>query len=75
MSLFGKKKAGTAVPEECRGFEVRLESSTCTGEKTIGFFDPVSKKLMYSELVRSQEDIDSFCEKYGCTLGKAAEKK
>lgn len=45
--------------------EVKIESSTCTGEKTIGFFDPVSRKLLYRELVRSEHDIADFYEKYG----------
>lgn len=65
MKLFGEKKPRRTVPEECRGLKVKIESSTCTGEKTIGFFDPVSKRLLYTELVRSQEDIDAFYEKYG----------
>lgn len=45
--------------------EVKIESSTCTGEKTIGFFDPVSRKLLYRELVRGEQDIADFYEKYG----------
>lgn len=64
MALFKKHKT-KPVPEECRGMEVRVQSSTCTGEKTIGFYDRASGNLMYSELVRSPEDIDSFYAKYG----------
>lgn len=64
MGIF-KKFHALPVPEECRGFEVKMESSTCTGEKTIGFFNPETRKLMYIELVRSNEDIDRFYEKYG----------
>ena len=44
---------------------MKIESSTCTGEKVIGFFDPDTKQLKYSELVSSQDDIDAFCKKYG----------
>lgn len=64
MSLFKKHKP-IPVPQECRDMEVKIQSSTCTGEKTIGFLDRATGKLMYSELVRSQEDIDRFYEKYG----------
>ncbi|MGN1412310.1 MAG: hypothetical protein ACI4WH_07405 [Oscillospiraceae bacterium] len=63
--LFKHKKTIQSIPKECIGLEVKLESSTCTGEKTIGFYDPKSKKLLYSELVTSQKDIDNFYSKYG----------
>ena len=45
--------------------EVRVQSSTCTGEKTIGFYNRNTRELMYIELVRSGADIDAFYEKYG----------
>lgn len=64
MSIFSKPRKHS-VPDECRGMEVKIESSTCTGEKTIGFFDPVSRKLLYRELVRSEKDVADFYEKYG----------
>lgn len=64
MSIFSKPRRHS-VPDECRGMEVKIESSTCTGEKTIGFFDPVSRKLLYRELVRIEHDIADFYEKYG----------
>ncbi len=64
VSLFKKHKT-LPVPEECRGMEIKVQSSTCTGEKTIGFFDRATGNLMYSELVRTQEDVDSFYAKYG----------
>lgn len=64
MGIF-KKFHALPVPEECKGFDIKIESSTCTGEKTIGFYDPHAKRLMYTELVRSDEDIQQFYEKYG----------
>ena len=64
MSIFSKPRTHS-VPDECRGMEVKIESSTCTGEMTIGFFDPVSRKLLYRELVRSEQDVADFYEKYG----------
>ena len=42
-------------------------SSTCTGEKTIGFYNRNTREIMYPELVKSDSDIDAFYEKYGFT--------
>lgn len=69
MSIFRKFRV-LSVPEECRGMEVRIESSACTGEKTIGFYDPAARKLIYAELVRSDGDIQSFYDKYGIKRDK-----
>lgn len=65
MSLFGKRNKPVPVPKECMGLDIRVESSVCTGEKVIGFYDPVTKKLLYSELVRTDEDIKAYYRKYG----------
>ncbi len=67
MGLFGKKERQSVcpVPEGFTADSVRIESSICTGEKTIGFYSPADKKLHYSELVRSDEDIEAFYRKYG----------
>lgn len=69
MGIF-RKKVTVKVPAECEGMEVRIQSSTCTGEKTIGFFNRSTRELMYPELVRSQSDIDAFYEKYGIEKGE-----
>lgn len=69
MSLF-KSFRTVPLPKECEGLSVRVESSTCTGEKVIGFYEPVSKKLLCSELVRTDADIEAFCKKYGTELPK-----
>ena len=53
------------IPDGYTEKDIKLESSTCTGEKTIGFYDKRDKKLHYSELVRTQRDIDNFYRKYG----------
>lgn len=63
MSIFKKKKA--AIPPECQGMEIKITSSTCTGEKVIGFYDRKTRELKYSELVKSDDDIKKFYEKYG----------
>ncbi len=60
-----KKQTAEPIPEGFTENDVRIESSTCTGEKTIGFYSKADKKLHYSELVRSQRDIDAFYRKYG----------
>ncbi|MCD8096058.1 MAG: hypothetical protein LUE12_08030 [Ruminococcus sp.] len=68
---FFKKKQSACVPDECAGFEVKTESSVCTGEKTIGFYNPKEKKLMYTELVKTDEDIENFYKKYGLEMKKS----
>ncbi len=65
MSLFKRKDNVRPLPEGCEGLEVKIESSTCTGEKTIGFYDRVSGRLVNRELVRTQADIDAFYRRYG----------
>ena len=64
MSLFRSFKP-VPVPKGCEDLEIRTESSVCTGEKIIGFYDPVSKRLLCSELVRTEDDIKAFYKKYG----------
>lgn len=54
-----------SIPEGFTAEDVKIESSTCTGEKTIGFYDPSDKKLHYAELVACPEDIGNFYLKYG----------
>ena len=63
MGLIKRKKL--AVPEECEGMEIKVMSSTCTGEKTIGFYDRKTRELKYCELVQDENDIKRFYEKYG----------
>lgn len=60
-----KKIKTQPIPDGFTAEEIRVESSICTGEKTIGFYCAADKKLHYAELVRSQEDIAEFYRKYG----------
>lgn len=60
-----KKNNEAQIPEGYTELDIKVESSTCTGEKTIGFYDKHDKKLHFSELVRTQRDIDDFYRKYG----------
>lgn len=64
MSIFGKKRT-KPIPDGFSADDVRTESSICTGEKIIGFYDKRLRRLMYAEVVRSQRDIEAFCNKYG----------
>ena len=63
MGMFKKKVL--PIPEPYSAADIRIESSICTGEKTIGFYDKGTKKLVYSELVRSEADINELYRKYG----------
>ncbi|MCM1165372.1 MAG: hypothetical protein NC299_03445 [Lachnospiraceae bacterium] len=60
-----KRKKALPLPEGFTQRDIRLESSVCTGEKTIGFYSAAEKKLLFAELVRSEEDVAAFYEKYG----------
>lgn len=62
--MFGKKKI-EKIPDGFAAEDIKVESSICTGEKTIGFFDRKIGKLAYAELVRCDEDIEKFYLKYG----------
>ena len=53
------------IPEGFTADDIKVESSICTGEKTIGFYSPTDKKLHYAELVKSNIDIEEFYRKYG----------
>lgn len=60
-----KKRKIIPIPDGFTEKDIRIESSVCTGEKTIGFYSAEDKKLHYAELVRSDEDICDFYCKYG----------
>ena len=53
------------LPEGFTEDDIKIESSTCTGETTIGFFSISENKLMFAELVQSDDDIEKFYKKYG----------
>ena len=59
------KQSVIQMPDVYTRQDIKVDSSTCTGEKTIGFYDKHDKKLHYSELVRTPRDIDAFYAKYG----------
>lgn len=53
------------IPNGFTAEDIKIESSICTGEKTIGFYSTADKKLHYAELVRTNADIEDFYRKYG----------
>ena len=63
-----KRKKALPIPEGFSEIDIKIESSVCTGEKTIGFYSAVEKKLICAELVRSADDIIAFYERYGLTF-------
>ena len=64
MSIF-RKKSPRPIPEPFTADDIKVEASICTGERTVGFYDRATKKLMCAELVRSDRDIADFYRKYG----------
>ena len=68
MMLFHRKKETLPIPEPFTAADIRTEASTCTGERTIGFYDRGAHRLRYAELVRSAQDIRDFYTKYGADL-------
>lgn len=59
------RKNTERIPDGYTASDIKIESSICNGEKTIGFYNAAEKKLYYAELVRSDEDIEAYYEKYG----------
>lgn len=65
-----KEKKTVPIPAGFTEEDIRIESSICTGERTVGFYDRQSRRLMYAELVRTESDIDGFYQKYGLSRKK-----
>ena len=63
-----KKRKTLPIPDGFSEKDIKIESSVCTGEKTIGFYSAEDKKLHYAELVRGNEDIYDFYCKYGVNV-------
>lgn len=63
-----KRRKTLSIPDGFTEKDIKIESSVCTGEKTIGFYSAEDKKLHYAELVRNNEDIYDFYCKYGVKI-------
>ena len=70
MKLFKSNKSVLKIPEGFSADCIRTESSICTGETTIGFYDEASKRLCHAELVRNEDEIAAFYAKYGLEYRK-----
>lgn len=64
--MFGWKKKEPAPPayppEE---YEPVIRSSICTGEKVACMRNRQTGRMQEVMLIRTQEDLDSFCRQYG----------
>ena len=60
-----KKKKHESLPEGFTAADIKIESSICNGEKTIGFYSASEKKLYFAELLSGDDDIQRFYDKYG----------
>lgn len=65
MKLFHKKKEPLPIPEPFTAADIKVEASTCTGERTIGFYDRKTHRLRYAEPVHTEQDIRDFYTQYG----------
>lgn len=65
-----KKVTSMPIPDGFTPDMIRIEASVCTGEKTIGFYSKADKRLHFSELVRNENDIAAFYERYGVSPQK-----
>ena len=64
--MFGRKKQPALTPPPGMGAaDIRVEKSICTGEATIGFYDPRTGRLWRAVAVRSPGDIAEFYRSYG----------
>ena len=64
--MFGWKKK-TAEPPSFppEDYEPVIRSSICTGEKVACMRNRQTGRMQEVTLIRSQEDLDSFCRQYG----------
>jgi len=65
MKFFRKKEKTIPIPEDCTDFLIEIDKSICTGEMTVGFRNPKSGRLLYAELVGSDEEVEAYKKKYG----------
>lgn len=71
MHLFGLgKKKSPLFPFDKAKHRAVILSSICTGEKTIGFQDLVTKKFHPCNKITTQKEIDSFARDYKIDPGE-----
>lgn len=63
--FFFKKKAPLTPPPGFGVRDIRTQSSVCTGETLIGFYDAAGDRLLQAVVVRTPEDRADFYRAYG----------
>ena len=63
--LFKRKKEIQTPPQGMGIADIQRQSSICTGETVIGFWEPKSGRLLQSVVVRSPKDEADFYRAYG----------
>ena len=66
LSLFHRKKAAPASPEEPHGIPA-IRCSICTGEQVAGFKNEETGRFEEVMLLRAPEDLEWFRQRYGIT--------
>ena len=67
MSIFKKRSPVLPLPEGFTAADIRVESSVCTGEKTIGFYNAAEKKQLCADQVRTDGDKNTNKQNNGLT--------
>lgn len=65
MPLFHRHEPRRTPPEGFGPADIRTRSSICTGETTVGFYDPHTDKLLQAVVVRTPQDLADFYRAYG----------
>lgn len=63
--MFGRRKKQELRSYDRERKEPVIRSSICTGEKVAGFKDKETGKFEDILLLKTEEDLDKFCEMYG----------
>lgn len=65
MPLFHRREPRRTPPEGFGPADIRTRSSICTGETTVGFYDPHTDKLLQAVVARTPQDLADFYRAYG----------
>ena len=63
--MFGRRKKQESRSYDREQKEPVIRSSICTGEKVAGFKDKETGKFEDILLLKTEADLDKFCEMYG----------
>lgn len=65
MPLFHRRSPLLNPPEGFGAADIRTQSSICTGETTVGFYDSRTGRLLQAVVVRTPQDLADFYHSYG----------